>query len=168
MKKTFKFLVFLSVIFLLVGCGCTKKDDPKEPKPGEEDNEKYHFEYEEVMFDNPSDWPTDTFFYTVPAPSAKVDDLVSVTFEDQSTYIITIKEMPYADFKSYTDKLIAAGFSCSRAGYWLPDKEEDLSNNYSQCTAGLNEVYLKATWSKGTISKFNFQIVLTNYDQDTK
>lgn len=172
MNNIFKLLISVFVIFFITGCGCKPKEkENPEPKPGEEINEKYHFDYEDVMFDNPTQWPTETFFFTVPAAAENLDDFTSVIFGDnqeKQVATLTIKKMTYAEFKLYTDNLIKSGFSCSRAGYWLPDNEKDLSNNYSQCSANQNEIYIKATWSKDSVSDFNFQMIITNYNQETK
>lgn len=173
MKK--KLMLFSSVLlaFSLTACGCTPSSDPEipEPTPDGESNPVNKFDYTEVMFDNPSDWPTDTFFINVPAVAAKVDDLTHVMHGDNASkevYTLTIIEMDYSTFKTYTDKLISAGFSCSRAGYWLPEKESDLSNNYSQCVANNNGVYIKVNWYKSSINFANFQMTITNYDMDAE
>ena len=173
MKKLLMLFSSIMLVLTLSGCGCTP-DGPgeiPEPNPGEGGSGNEKFDYTEVMFDNPSDWPTDTFFINVPAVAASVDDLTHVMHGDNAekeVYTLTIKKMDYATFKAYTDQLVAAGFSCSRAGYWLPDKEKDLSNNYSQCVANSNGVYIKANWYKSSVNFANFQMTITNYDIDAK
>lgn len=172
MKKILSILFIGLLIFTLCGCGCDKdgkgkdKDIP-EPTPGKEENPSKHFDYQEVMFDNPSDWPTDTFFINVPAVAAQVDDLTHVIHGDNAekeVYTLTIKEMPYETYREYTDKLNSAGFSCSRASYWIPDTEDGLTNNYSQCEANSAGVYIKANWYKSSVNSFNFQMTITNYE----
>ena len=167
MKKYLLTIISFAMVFSLVGCKNNEIPDPdKEPNEG---GIKEPFDPNKVMYDNPEDWPTDTFFPNVPAVAEKVDDLAIVFYganNEKQVYTFTIKSMDYSIFKAYTDKLISAGFNCTRASYWLPDKETDLSNNYSQCVANSKGVYLKAYWYRSTTSSYNFQMVVTNYDTD--
>lgn len=172
MKKILNISLMIVLLVALTACGCNKDKKPydvPEPSGGGGTGSKPHFDYVEVMFDNPSEWPTDTFFSNVPAVATNVDDLTHVIHgdnADKEIYTLTIKVMNYATFKAYTDTLISSGFSCSRAGYWLPDSEENLSNNYSQCVANSRGVYIKANWYKSSANSFNFQMQIANYDMD--
>lgn len=167
MKKFLLTLIMLLAVFNLTAC---KDDEIPDPNTGGNGGGQAEpFDPDKEMYDNPEDWPTDTFFSNVPAVAPKVDDLAVVFYgsnNEKQVYTFTIRSMEYSVFKDYTNKLIAAGFNCTRASYWLPDNVTDLSNNYSQCVANSKGVYIKAYWYKSATSSYDFQMLITNYDTD--
>lgn len=169
MKKIVKVIFCLMLVFCLVGCG--KKDKTSNiPVPkGNTKKDNPKFNYDDTMYTNPEEWPTGTFFDSVPSVASEVDDLAVVVTGDNGeneVYTMTIKTMTYDNFKKYADKLMESGFMCTRAGYWIVETEKDLPNNYSQCIANQDGIYIKANWYKSSVSSFNFQMSISNFNTD--
>ena len=168
MKKFFKCLLVCLVCIVLVGCGCSKKNKKENGKENITDN-RYHFDYDKEMFDNPSDWPKDEVFSGIPRVSDTVDDLSVVNYGgNKDVYTLTIVKMDYNTFKNYANRLMDKGFMCTKAGYWIPDKESDLPTDTSQCFADNDGVYIKAYWYKSSASSYNFQMSVAMFNMDTK
>ena len=169
MKKLLKLLFVFLLCIILVGCGCSKNNENEKDNPIGS-NTGYHFNYDKEMFDNPGDWPTESFFSKLPKAMDTVDDLTVVNYGgvNKDVYTITIIDMDYKTYKTYTDKLMDEGFMCSKAGYYIPDKESDLTVDTSQCFAENDGIYIKVYWHKSNANSYNFQMSVAYFDMDAK
>ena len=168
MKKVYNIAIIVLLLVILTGCGCQKKGGTTNPSGNVPTTPAHHFNYDKEMFDNPSDWPTGTFFDNLPSVASRVDDLTitNVGSTGKQIYTFTMLEMSYESFKDYAERLIDEGYMCVRASYWLPDKESGLSSNYSQCVADKDGVYIKAYWYKPSAQSYSFQMSVANFNMD--
>ena len=150
MKKVFKIMVLVLVLFSLVGC---EKEEPKKEQEKKTPNETTEKKYYEDL-----PMPTDEI--------TRIDK--NFKTEDKIEYIMYVNDYSYDKFYEYIMKLEKIGFHYEFVSDSVPDNASKLYDKTETSWAANNgKIWIRASWRSNKnqyYTDYNLQLIFNNYD----